>query len=343
MKSLPLKIASLLSATWMVCLSGCLGSADNEVVVYSALDKEFSQPILQEIERELGVTVLSKFDVESNKTVGLVTELIQQRKRPRADIFWNNEVLHTIRLQQMGLLEPWIPDASAAIPATFKATDGSWTGFAARARVLIVNTTLIPDVGDYPDSFFDLADPRWSNRCGMARPLFGTSATHAAVLFDRLGVEAAARWYQQIQSNAVIEGGNRQVAIKVGRGELAFGLTDTDDAMLEIDKGNPVVIVYPDQAESQSGTLLIPNTICLIAGGPNSERARAVVARLLEADIESRLAEGASAQFPLNPEVLVLSRANPPASLKVMDADFESAASAWDTTARKLAEIFSAK
>ena len=335
----------LLSASTLAIL-GCIGSADNEVVIYSALDKEFSQPILQEIEQELDVTILPKFDVESNKTVGLVTELIQQRKRPRADIFWNNEVLHTIRLQQLGLLEPWIPDAAsaaAAIPATFKATDGSWTGFAARARVFIVNTTLIPEADNYPDSIFDLADPRWSNRCGMARPLFGTSATHAAVLFDRLGVKAAIRWYQQIKSNAVIEGGNRQVAIKVGRGELAFGLTDTDDAMLEIDKGNPVAIVYPDQAESQSGTLLIPNTICLIAGGPNSERARAVVARLLEADIESRLASGASAQFPLNPQVAVTSRANPPASLKVMDADFESAASEWDAAAGKLAEIFSAK
>jgi len=301
---------------------------------------EFSQPILRQVEGELDVTILPKFDVESNKTVGLVTELIQQRKRPRADIFWNNEVLHTIRLQQMGLLEPWNSAAARQIPPTFKAIDGSWTGFAARARVFLVNTDLIPEATKRPSSFFDLADPKWSQKCAMAKPLFGTSATHAAVMFDRLGAEAAARWYRQIRANAVTEGGNRQVAIKVGRGELAFGLTDTDDAILEIDKGSPVAIVYPDQSEAGSGTLLIPNTICLIAGGPNLQRARAVIERLLEADIESQLASGSSAQFPLNPEVSVVSRINPPASLKVMDVDFDSAAAGWDQVAKTLVEIF---
>lgn len=326
--------------SFIVLFAGCLSSADNEVVIYTALDKEFSQPILRQVEQELDVTILPKFDVESNKTVGLVTELIQQQKRPRADIFWNNEVLHTIRLQQMGLLEPWSPKLADQIPATFKAADGSWTGLAARARVFIVNTDLIPEAIERPSSFFDLADPKWSKKCGIAKPLFGTSATHAAVMFDRLGAKAAARWYRQIKANAVIEGGNRQVAIKVGRGELAFGLTDTDDAMLEIDKGSPVTIVYPDQAESQSGTLLIPNTICLIAGGPNSNRAKAVIERLLQADIEQQLAEGASAQFPLNPNVTVASRANPPASLKVMNADFESAAAGWDSTVSVLLQVF---
>ncbi len=323
-----------------VVFAGCLGSADNEVVIYTVLDKEFSRPILEELESELNVTIRSKFDVESNKTVGLVTELIQQRKRPRADIFWNNEVLHTVRLQRMGLLEPWSSEAAAEIPANYRAEDGSWTGFAARARVFIVNTDLIANHDERPRSFFDLANPKWSRKCGMAKPLFGTSATHAAVMFDRLGVDAAKRWYRQIKSNAVIEGGNRQVAIKVGRGELAFGLTDTDDAMLEIDKGSPVSIVYPDQGDNQSGALLIPNTISLIANGPNPQRAKAVIDRLLQADIESRLAKGASAQFPLNPKVTVSSRANAPTSLKVMDANFESAAATWDQTIAILADMF---
>ena len=240
----------------------------------------------------------------------------------------------------MSLLEPWNSEAARQIPATFKAIDGSWAGFAARARVFLVNTDLMPEESERPSSFFDLADPKWSQKCAMAKPLFGTSATHAAVMFDRLGTEAATRWYRQIKTNAVIEGGNRQVAIKVGRGELAFGLTDTDDAMLEIDKGSPVAIVYPDQSDAGSGTLLIPNTICLIAGGPNPQRARSVIERLLQADIEAQLADGSSAQFPLNPDVSVVSRAKPPASLKVMDADFASAAAGWDEVAETLVEIF---
>ena len=55
--------------------------------------------------------------------------------------------------------------------------------------------------------------------------------------------------------------GNKQVAQAVAGGKLAFGLTDTDDAMIEIENGMPVAIVYPDQGEGQMGTLFIPNTL----------------------------------------------------------------------------------
>ena len=49
-------------------------------------------------------------------------------------------------------------------------------------------------------------------------------------------------------------------------GELAFGLTDTDDALEEMAAGMPVAIVYPDQAEGEFGTLFIPNTLALVNG-----------------------------------------------------------------------------
>jgi iron(III) transport system substrate-binding protein len=317
-----------------------LGSAENEVVVYTALDKEFSQPILDQVGSELALTVRPKFDVESNKTVGLVTDLIQHRKRPRADLFWNNEILHTIRLQQLGMLQAWTPPDTVATPDRFRATDGTWFGFAARARVFLVNTDLLPDSGQRPSSFYDLANPRWARKCGLAKPLFGTSATHAAVMFDRLGVQDASRWYQQFESNASIESGNRQVAVKVGRGELVFGLTDTDDAMLEIDRGSPVAIVYPDQGDSQIGTLLIPNTLCILRDGPNPARAKQLAQRLLEAEIEKTLAAGPSAQFPLNENITSVSRANPPRDLKTMGVDFESAAKQWTNVAAVLRNIF---
>ena len=66
---------------------GCIGRHDKEVVVYSALDKEFSQPILDQFEKQTGIKVLAKFDVESQKTVGLVSEIIQTQNRPRVDVF----------------------------------------------------------------------------------------------------------------------------------------------------------------------------------------------------------------------------------------------------------------
>ena len=45
------------------------------VVVYTALDREFSEPLLNDYAKRSGVRVLPKFDIESTKTVGL-TNLI---------------------------------------------------------------------------------------------------------------------------------------------------------------------------------------------------------------------------------------------------------------------------
>ncbi len=323
----------------IVSISGCISSSDNEVIVYSALDKEFSQPILSDLETEMGIRILTKFDQESNKTVGLTTDIIQNRKRPRTDVFWNNEILHTLRLERMGLLEVYLSPEAKNFPDQFVSTSKTWHGLAARARVLIVNTNLLPDPNDYPSSILDLADPKWKGKCAMARPLFGTTATHAAVLFNQLGEVDAKDLLTKISNNAVIEGGNKQVAMKVARGQYAFGVTDTDDAIIEIESANPVAIVFPDQGGDQPGTLLIPNTLCIIKNGPNSERAKALVDRLLMPDIEMQLAEGQSAQIPLNKNVLIRSRVES-GEMKIMKADFRAAADQWESTAITLQEIF---
>lgn len=68
--------------------------------------------------------------------------------------------------------------------------------------------------------------------------------------------------------------GSKQVATAVGSGRIAFGLTDTDDAMGEIEAGSPVAIVYPDRADDQLGTLFIPDMLAVIKGAPIPEPPR---------------------------------------------------------------------
>ncbi|MCH2181584.1 MAG: extracellular solute-binding protein [Mariniblastus sp.] len=310
-------------------LAGCLPHSPNEVVVYTALDKEFSEPILDDFQADTDGTVLAKYDVESTKTVGLANEIISQSGRQRCDLFWNNEILHTLRLKQQGLLVPYDSPLADQYPASFVSRDRDWYGFAARARVLIINTDLLPDRASWPNSVTDLADPRWQGNCGMARPLFGTTATHAAVLFSQLGEEEAKVFLSQVARHAQIEGGNKQVATNVARGRYAFGLTDTDDAIIEVENGAPVAIVFPDQQPDQPGALLIPNTLALIKGGPNLRQAQRLMDYLLQQQVEERLAAGPSAQIPLNLNSQVASRVEPSRELKVMEVDFEAAAALW--------------
>ena len=103
------------TATWLWLggvlglLAGCGGSREGpgggprpQVVVYSAQDREFAEPILRAYEKKTGVEILPKFDVESSKTVGLANALIAEKRRPRCDLFWNNEILNTLRLKGQG-------------------------------------------------------------------------------------------------------------------------------------------------------------------------------------------------------------------------------------------------
>src|SRR5438552_2175427 len=104
---------AILLGIWLSSLVGCADQHDGSgvgakprVVVYAALDEEFAAPVLRAYARRTGVEVLPKFDVESTKTVGLTNLLLAEKARPRCDLFWNNEILNTLRLKEKGLLAP---------------------------------------------------------------------------------------------------------------------------------------------------------------------------------------------------------------------------------------------
>ncbi|MCP4945531.1 MAG: extracellular solute-binding protein [Planctomycetaceae bacterium] len=322
--------------------SGCVSRAESDVVVYSALDEEFAFPILNAFERSTDheTGVIPKFDVESTKTVGLVNRIIAEQDKPVCDLFWNNEIMHTVRLQKLGLLQTLNWDLPLGYPTDMVARDGTWCGFAARARVLLINTKLIPDPADYPTSVADLSDPKWENKCAMARPLFGTTATHFAVLRELQGREATLSQMQDIQKNAVILSGNKQVAQAVATGRVAWGLRDTDDAIIEKDSGEPVAIVFPDQAPDQAGALRIPNTIAVLKNAPHAVAAANLAEYLVSPQTEDRLAMGNSSQLPVHRGSKFPPRVLPSDPVRWMRVDFEAAAEGWDEWSKEVQEMF---
>ncbi|MFL5328346.1 MAG: extracellular solute-binding protein [Gemmataceae bacterium] len=317
-------------------LAGC-HRATERVVLYCAQDRPFAEPIFAEFTRTTGVALVPKYDSEANKSVGLFRELQLEVKHPRCDVHWNNEIITTLMLAHDGILEPYDSPAAAPFPDFAKAADHTWHAFAARARVLIINTEKLGRETP-PTSLLDLTDPRWSGRLVMAKPNFGTTATHAVCLFEVLGAEQAKSFFRGLSANKIaIMPGNKQVAEAVGRGEFAVGMTDTDDAMDEINNGRPVRIIFPDAAGGtekypRMGTLFIPNTVAVVKGAPNPTAARKLVDYLLSPEVEEKLAVAGGYQIPLNPNV----KADLPAALsparqaKPMKVDFGKAAAMWD-------------
>jgi iron(III) transport system substrate-binding protein len=325
--------------------AGCSRS-NPRVVLYCAQDQEFAETVLGEFTKRTGVSVAPKYDTEAAKSVGLAAELAMEMKRPRCDIHWNNEILGTITLQRKGAYEPYASPAAEPYPAWAKPTDHTWTAFAARARVIVVNTRLIPEA-DRPRSIFDLTDPKWKGKVAIAKPLFGTTATQAATLFAVLGPEAAKDFYRGLKANDVqIVAGNKNVAEDVARGQYALGLTDTDDALGEMEAGKPLAMIFPDRDANLKypnlGVLYIPNTLAVVKNCPNLAGAKQLVDYLLGTEVETKLGEVPSHQIPLNPQVKA--KLPPglatPEQVKVMKVDWEKAADRWEESQRFLADEF---
>jgi iron(III) transport system substrate-binding protein len=334
-------IALWLSFALLPVFTGCWTSPGREVVVYTAQDEEYAKPIFDEFAKTSGITVRPKWDSESTKTVGLAKAIETEAARPVCDVFWNSEVLLTIRLARKGLLDVYRPKAAESYPAMYHSKDGLWHGLAARARILLVNTERLPKERR-PRSIMDLADARFKGRIGMAKPLFGSTATHAACLFAFWGDEKAREFYDRLKANDVkILSGNKQVAEAVSGKEIDFGITDTDDAHEEIEAGRPVEIVYPDQGDGGIGTLFIPNTLAIVKGSPNPDEARKLIDYLLSPEVEGRLAVGPSAQVPLGADVTVKSPIKTAKEIRAMEVDFNKAAEKWDDAAKFLRERFS--
>jgi iron(III) transport system substrate-binding protein len=316
--------------------AACSGGED--VVVYCAADQIFAEPILRDFERVSRLRVRAVFDVEASKSIGLATTLLAERERPSCDVFWNNEVANTIRLAGRGILEAYESPSATGIPAAFRDAGGLWTGFAARARVLLVNTDLVPE-SERPKGLADLVDPKWKGNAVMARPLAGTTLTHVAALFAAWGEERARRFLDDLRANDVrFVGGNAQAMALVASGEAAFGLTDTDDATVALERGDPVAIVFPD-ADGE-GTLLLPNAVAVIRGAPHPEAARSLVDYLLSPGVEAKLSASESAQIPLHPGVPVGPRRFSLGSIRASEVDYGAVARAVDAHVDELRRRF---
>jgi len=290
-------IASALVVLTAICAAGCGGEDETPTVtVYTALDRVHSEPILKDFERRTGIRVRCVYDTEAAKTTGLINRLLARRDHPDCDVLWNNESLQTQRLAATGLLAAYTSSQAKRFAPAYRDDAGRWTGFAGRLRVIIYNTDLI-DATDVPTRLTDWTDPAWRGEAAIARPFYGTTLTHMAVLHDRWGAERLESFLEALRANDVaLCDGNGHVRDMVAAGQRTFGLTDTDDALGAMRDGKPVAVLLPDPDQ---GGILIPNTVALIAGAPHPEAGQQLIDYLLSPDVERRLAASRSGQIPL--------------------------------------------
>jgi iron(III) transport system substrate-binding protein len=303
----------------------------DEAVVYVSEDQVFSEPILRDFEAETGIKVKVVYDTEETKSTGVMNRLIAEKDNPQADVYWANEPIRAIALKQKGISTPYVSPNAEGIPDNFKDLQGYWTGFSARARVLIVSETSL--INQTPASILAYTVERWKGKGVIANPLFGTTTSWLAALFTVWGDEHARDFMERMKENSTkVSTSNGESTMLVANNEFTFSLVDSDDATNAIKNEKSVMQVYPDQEEGELGCLVLPNATVLIKGGPNPENGKALIDYLLSPQTERKLAFADCAQIPLHEGVETPDDVIKIEELKLMKVDFEA-------VARKLQEI----
>src|SRR5438093_13317359 len=225
-------------------LNACQKVSSRTVVVYVSEDQIFSEPILKDFERETGITVKSVFDTEESKSTGVMNRLIAEKDNPQADVYWANEPVRADALKERGVSSAYDSPSAEGIADQFKDPDHYWTGFSARARVLLVNTSSTIK----PASIMAYTEPSAKGRAAIANPLFGTTTDYVAALFTIWGDDRAKTFMNDMKNNGVkMTTSNGESADFVAAGQVDFSLVDSDDAVNRKKQGKPVEIIYPDQ------------------------------------------------------------------------------------------------
>lgn len=317
---------------------GCGGGEptfDGEVVACCARDRIDAEPILKSFEERTGIRVVAVFE-DGATTPRLAARIESERERSGCDVFWNDDPAGAVRLARTGVFEPYESDAAEKIPERYRDPGGTWTGFAARARVVIYDSKRTsPDL--VPTDLDDLTDERWTGRFAMARPRFGTTATHAAVLFADWGESRARLQFELLVANGLVPLEDEAlVARAVAEKRLPVAVVDLDEAWR--------ARMWSESADwlpldhDGEGPLLIPDTAALVRGGPNPDAGRKLIDHLLSEETEARLAS-ASARVPVRRKVPAPPRIAELARAHALEVEWEEVADKLEPSAAFLEEL----
>jgi iron(III) transport system substrate-binding protein len=306
-------VVTLLVLATTLLPAGCKksGDADNSrVVLYTSVDQPVAEPIVREFEKRTGIKVDMQTDTEATKSSGLAARLQAERSNPQADVWWGNEVFHTINLAENGVLAAYESPSAADIPDKFKDPHHRWAGSALRARVIAYSTG-VADVkstagasGSRPAApvkgLKDLREPLFKDRVAIARPTAGTTGGHVAALYVLWGPPTADQFFKGLRDNGCkVLGGNSIVAEQVGQGTVWVGLTDNDDVADAQAHGGNLEMVLPDQGPDGQGTLTIPCSVAFVEGAKRPEPAKRLIDYLLSAEVERKLIDAKYGRYPV--------------------------------------------
>lgn len=276
--------------------AGTPGESDGQLTIYSGRDEQLIQPLIDEFSSESGVTV----EVRYGNTSEMAAQLIEEGDRSPAQVFLAQDAgaLAAVSKEQM-FVE--LPDTTLEqVAESYRAQDGTWVGVTGRARVLVHNRETVP-VDELPASVFDLVEPEWSGRVGVAPTNASFQAFVTAMRVEH-GDERTVEWLNALAANnPQIREKNGAIVADVVAGTLDVGLVNhyyivesAAEAGQSLDEFPAALHFFPD---GDVGGLINVSGVALV-GDQSDNDAQAFIDYLLSADGQNYFREQ-TGEYPL--------------------------------------------
>jgi len=285
----------------VLALAGCGGDDGNDgnegqsdtLTVYSGREEEIVAPLFERFEEETGIDV----EVRYADSAELAATIAEEGDNSPADVFFG---------QDPGSLGA-VSDGFATLPddvlervdERFRGGD-KWVGTSGRTRVIVYNTEALSE-DEVPDSVFDLVDPKWSGKIGIAPTNASFQAFVTAMRLD-VGEERTREWLEGVMANEPkFYEKNTPIVEATASGEIELGLVNHYYLYLvRAEQGDDAPIENHYLAGDDPGALVTVAGVGVLEGAEHEDAGVRFVEFLL-ADEQQRFytEEAAEAEIPL--------------------------------------------
>ena len=313
--------ATAVAALAAVSLTACGGSASgldtDALVIYSGRQEVLVKPLLEQFTKDTGIEV----SVRYGNTAQLAAQLIEEGERTPADVFFSQDGGALGALTAAGRLEKLPDQLLAAVPARYRADDGTWAGTSGRARVIVYDPRQVP-AEHVPNSVFELTDPRWRGKVGIA-PSNASFESFVTAMRVLKGDDVARKWLADMKANDVQLFDNNILVLNATKeGSLQLGLINHYYWYEQVaeegrDKMTARLKFLPG---GDPGALVNVAGVGVLRGNDHAEQARRFAEYLLQPAAQRYFAEHTK-EYPLIVGVDPVEDLPPLSSLQTPDID----------------------